>query len=113
MSWFNNGNGVASKKAQPSELRAQLDALSKSQAMIEFTSDGKILTRILKNFLATMGYSLEEIRGQHHAMFVEPAYRNSPEYKMFWDKLGRGEFDAGQYKRIGKGGNYRLAPSEL
>ena len=104
MSWFNNGNGAASKKAQPSELRAQLDALSKSQAMIEFTSDGKILNAN-ENFLATMGYSLEEIRGQHHAMFVEPAYRNSPEYKMFWDKLGRGEFDAGQYKRIGKGGN--------
>ena len=72
--------------------------------MIEFTSDGKILNAN-ENFLATMGYSLEEIRGQHHAMFVEPAYRNSPEYKMFWDKLGRGEFDAGQYKRIGKGGN--------
>ncbi|NPU70049.1 PAS domain-containing protein, partial [Bradyrhizobium sp. 83012] len=45
-----------------------------------------------------------EIKGQHHSMFVDGAYRSSPEYRMFWDKLGRGEYDAGQYKRIGKGG---------
>src|SRR5262249_15213413 len=50
------------------------------------------------------GYRLEEIKGQHHSMFAEPAYRASVEYKMFWEKLGRGEYDAGQYKRIAKGG---------
>ncbi len=78
-------------------------ALNKSQAIIEFSMDGRI-THANENFLRTLGYSLNEIIGQHHSMFVEPAYRDSPEYKMFWDKLGRGEFDAAQYKRIGKGG---------
>ena len=85
-------------------LSAQIAALGRSQAMIEFTIDGKILSAN-ENFLATMGYSLEEVRGQHHSMFVEPAYRDSAEYRMFWEKLARGEFDAGQYKRVRKGGN--------
>lgn len=80
-----------------------LTALDKAQATIEFTTDGKILTAN-QNFLMTVGYSLDEIRGQHHSMFCEAAYRSSPEYRAFWEKLGRGELDAGQYKRIGKGG---------
>ncbi|HRK64731.1 MAG TPA: PAS domain-containing methyl-accepting chemotaxis protein, partial [Terricaulis sp.] len=80
-----------------------LAALDRSQAIIEFTLDGKILTAN-KNFLAALGYGLDEIRGQHHAMFVEPEYRASQEYRAFWEKLGRGEYDAGQYKRIAKGG---------
>ena len=56
------------------------------------------------NFLRALGYTLEEVVGQHHSMFVDPAYRSSHEYKEFWAKLGRGEYDANQYKRIGKGG---------
>ncbi|PHN95939.1 chemotaxis protein, partial [Tenacibaculum discolor] len=56
------------------------------------------------NFLSTLGYSLSEIKGQHHSMFVDPDYRNSVDYRLFWDKLGRGEYDAGQYKRLGRGG---------
>ena len=51
-----------------------------------------------------LGYTLDEIKGHHHSMFVEPSYRQSPEYRLFWEKLGRGEYDAAQYKRIGKGG---------
>ena len=73
------------------------------QAVIEFKPDGTILTAN-RNFLNAMGYSLEEIKGQHHSLFVEPTYRTTVEYRMFWEKLGRGEYDAGQYKRIGKGG---------
>ena len=65
--------------------------------------DGKI-EDANENFLKTLGYTLDEIKGQHHSMFVDPPYRASPEYKAFWDKLRRGEYDAGQYKRIGKGG---------
>ena len=80
-----------------------LDAINKAQAVIEFSLDGTIQDAN-ENFLKAHGYTLDEIRGQHHSMFVEPAYRESPEYKLFWQKLGRGEFDAGQYKRIGKGG---------
>jgi methyl-accepting chemotaxis protein len=78
-----------------------LEAINKAQAVIEFTVDGKI-QHANENFLKTLGYTLEEIRGQHHSMFVEPAYRQSPEYRTFWEKLARGEFDAGQYKRFGK-----------
>ena len=51
-----------------------------------------------------MGYSLSEIKGQHHSIFVEPDYVRSADYKAFWAKLDRGEFDAREYKRIGKGG---------
>ena len=80
-----------------------VSALQRSQAIIEFSLDGRIISAN-KNFLDTLGYSLDEIRGQHHSMFVEPANRQTPEYRAFWDKLGRGEFDSGRYKRIAKGG---------
>src|SRR5262249_49191755 len=84
-------------------FEGQLAAIGKSMAVIEFSLDGKILTAN-ENFLKALGYSLDEIRGQHHSMFVEPAARSSFEYRAFWDKLGRGEHDAGQYKRVAKGG---------
>ena len=80
-----------------------LEAINKAQAVIEFSTDGKI-QHANENFLKAMGYTLEEIRGQHHSMFVESAYKQSAEYRLFWEKLARGEFDAGQYKRLGKGG---------
>jgi methyl-accepting chemotaxis protein len=57
-----------------------------------------------QNFLDAVGYSLEEIRGKHHSSFVEPAHRDSADYRASWAKLGRGEFESGQYLRIGKGG---------
>ena len=79
------------------------DAINRVQAVIEFGLDGTI-QHANENFLNAMGYSLDEVRGKHHSMFVEPAYRESAEYKLFWEKLGRGDFDAGQYKRLGKGG---------
>jgi len=85
------------------DLRAQLGAIHKSQAVIEFTLDGKIL-HANENFLKALGYTLDEIKGQHHSMFVDPEYRVSEDYKNFWAKLKRGEFDAAQYKRIAKGG---------
>src|SRR5258705_66879 len=100
MSWLPKIGGGAS---QLQELRGQAAAIHTSQAVIEFTLEGKILTAN-QNFLSVLGYSLDEIRGQHHSMFVEPSYRATEEYRRFWEKLGRGEYDAGQYKRIGKGG---------
>ena len=81
-----------------------LATLDRSLATIEFDPKGKILTANA-NFCAAMGYRLEEIVGQHHSLFVEPDYANSPAYREFWDKLGRGEFDAREYLRLGKGGN--------
>ncbi|QPF85746.1 PAS domain-containing methyl-accepting chemotaxis protein [Bradyrhizobium genosp. L] len=82
---------------------AQATAIGKSQAVIEFKLDGSIVTAN-ENFLNAMGYALDEIRGKHHSMFVEPAVRDSREYREFWASLNRGEFQAAQYKRIAKGG---------
>nr|WP_123434377.1 methyl-accepting chemotaxis protein [Pseudomonas brassicacearum] len=94
---------ITQSKLQAADFAGQLGAISKAQAVIEFSLDGKIL-HANDNFLNTLGYTLAEIKGQHHSMFADPVYRASPEYRVFWDKLGRGEFDAGEYKRIGKGG---------
>lgn len=80
-----------------------LHALGRSQAIIEFNMDGTIVNAN-ENFCQTLGYSLNEIVGKHHSMFADAAYARSPEYKAFWDKLNRGEFDSGKYKRLGKGG---------
>lgn len=89
--------------SNPNEMAAKLAALDKSQATIEFKMDGTIITAN-ENFCKAMGYALDEIRGKHHSMFAEPAYAQSQEYKSFWAKLNQGEFSAGQYKRLGKGG---------
>ncbi len=94
---------ITVQKVRQADFEGQLGAISKSQAVIEFTLDGKILTAN-DNFLGEVGYSLNEVKGQHHSMFVSPLERQSTEYRSFWEKLGRGEFDAGQYKRIAKGG---------
>ena len=94
---------ITAQKLQAADSAGQLAAIDKSQAVIEFSLDGHILSANA-NFLAATGYSLEEVRGQHHALFVEPELRGSAEYRRFWEKLGRGEYDAGQYRRLGKGG---------
>ena len=94
---FSRSNSVAQAAL------AQVEAISKSQAVIEFNPDGTIVTAN-ENFLKTLGYSLGEIQGKHHSMFVEPAMRESAAYREFWAKLNRGEFQAAEYKRIGKGG---------
>lgn len=100
---WSNVTEVRAQEALNTDLANQMAAISKAQAVIEFGMDGTIVTANA-NFLTTMGYSLEEIRGQHHSMFVDPAERTGPEYKAFWDKLNRGEHDTRQYKRIAKGG---------
>lgn len=82
---------------------AELAALSKTQAVIEFNLDGSIVTAN-DNFLNTLGYRLQDIVGKHHSMFCDEAYTSTPRYREFWAKLNRGEFDQGQYKRIAKGG---------
>jgi len=83
--------------------RAIFEAFSRSQAIIEFTPEGKILTAN-QNFLETMGFSLREIQGQHHKMFVDPDYAAGGEYKAFWKNLARGEFQTDEFLRFGKGG---------
>ena len=83
--------------------KGKIAAIDKSQAVIEFNLDGTVRSAN-DNFLRTVGYDFADIKGQHHGMFVEPACRSSPEYRTFWEKLGRGEYQAGQYKCIGRNG---------
>ena len=89
--------------AEISDLKGQIAAISKVQAVIEFNLDGTVITAN-ENFLSLLGYSLEEIQGRHHSMFVEPSFKESNEYKQFWRDLNAGKFQAAEYKRIGKGG---------
>ncbi|WP_349956451.1 PAS domain-containing methyl-accepting chemotaxis protein [Rhizobium sp. ZPR3] len=79
-----------------------LSAVSKSQAIIEFDLQGKALTAN-ENFCRALGYELKEIVGNHHRMFCDPTYVTTPAYHDFWARLGRGEYDAGTYKRLAKG----------
>ena len=85
-----------------SDSKYILNAISKSQAIIEFDLNGNILTAN-ENFCNALGYRLSEIVGKHHSMFCEPAYTATPDYRAFWARLGRGEYDAGAYKRLAKG----------
>ena len=85
------------------DYQNQMAAISRVQAIIEFTLDGEIVTAN-ENFCKTMGYSLDEIRGKHHSMFVEPVYKASSEYAQFWDELKAGRFQAQEFTRVGKNG---------
>ena len=94
---------VSEQKLRNADFAGQIAAIKKAQAVIEFKMDGTVLDAN-ENFLKTLGYSLEEIKGKHHGMFVDEEYRRSADYKEFWAKLNRGEYVADEYKRIGKGG---------
>jgi methyl-accepting chemotaxis protein len=94
---------ITEQKRRNADFEGQIAAIHKSQAVIEFTPDGTILTAN-DNFLKTLGYTLDEIRGKHHRIFVDPSYRETEEYRLFWDRLSRGQYDAGQYKRLAKDG---------
>ena len=94
---------VTAEKLKSADFSGQLDAISKSQAVIEFNMDGSIITAN-DNFLNTLGYRLDEIQGQHHQMFVTDDDKNSYQYQEFWQKLNQGEYQTNEYKRLGKGG---------
>lgn len=95
---------ITTEKLKSIDSEGKVDAIAKSQAVIEFDTDGHILSAN-KNFLSTMGYELREIQGKHHSLFVEANEKNSSEYREFWQKLKRGEYQAARYRRLGKGGN--------
>jgi len=94
---------ITSEKLRNAEFEGKINAISRVQAIIEFSPDGQVLAAN-ENFLKTLGYSLSDIQGQHHRMFVEAGYARSPEYQDFWRRLNTGEFVAAEFKRIGKGG---------
>ena len=94
---------VTQQKLQNADFAGQIAAIGKSQAVIEFDLDGTIITAN-DIFLQAVGYTIEEIRGRHHSMFVEEGHRQSHEYREFWARLSRGEHQSGEYKRLAKGG---------
>jgi methyl-accepting chemotaxis protein len=94
---------VTARKLMDADRAGQLAAIGRSQAVIEFELNGKILTAN-ENFLAALGYRPEEVEGKHHSMFVDPAESGTPAYRQFWADLAAGQFKSSEFKRIGKGG---------
>jgi len=94
---------VTAAKLQIAEYEGMIRAIERAQAVIEFELDGTIITAN-DNFLRIFGYTLDEIRGRHHRMFCDPGYAESPEYARFWQRLGRGEYEADEFRRIDKNG---------
>jgi methyl-accepting chemotaxis protein len=94
---------ISAQKLSNANFAGQIEAIGKSQAVIEFDMDGKILTAN-ENFLGALGYALSEIVGKHHSMFVNADQRDSDAYRAFWARLNAGEFQSGEYQRVGKGG---------
>jgi len=96
-------NDVTAERLRNAEYQSLVAAIGKAQAVIEFDMGGHVLTAN-DNFLAVMGYELSDIKGEHHRVFCEDDYAASVEYRKFWQKLNRGEFDSGRYKRVGNNG---------
>ncbi len=94
---------ITAAKVSNAEYEGKVNAISRAQAVIEFDLEGNVL-HANANFLEALGYTLREVVGQHHAMFCEPEFVQSSEYRGFWSRLSRGEFYSGLYKRISKHG---------
>jgi len=94
---------VTAQKNRAADDAAQIEAISRVQAVIEFNLDGTV-RQANENFLSVVGYRLDEIVGKHHRMFCDPVFAASPAYAQFWDRLRAGEFQAAEYQRFGKGG---------
>ncbi len=85
------------------DFKGQIAAVNRSQAVVEFKPDGTILSAN-ENFLKTTGYSLDDIQGRHHRMFVTESERATPEYAEFWNRLAKGEIFSQEFKRVAKNG---------
>ncbi|WCL54497.1 methyl-accepting chemotaxis protein [Gimibacter soli] len=94
---------ITAQKLENAEIAGKLAAIGKTQAVIEFTPDGTILTAN-ENFLKTVGYGLDEITGQHHRMFVDPSESAGASYRAFWEQLATGQHQTGRFRRIAKDG---------
>jgi len=90
-------------RVQASELVAQAEAIARSQAVIEFDMSGNVLA-VNEKYLAMLGYESDEVVGQHHRLFLDPTYGESTAYSHFWDALRKGEYQAAEFKRVGKDG---------
>ncbi|MDD0816008.1 PAS domain-containing methyl-accepting chemotaxis protein [Curvibacter sp. HBC28] len=94
---------ISAEKLKNNEVAGKLDAIGRSQAVIEFDLQGTVLAAN-PNFLRTMGYTAQEVIGQHHSLFCTPDLIVSPEYRNFWADLGEGKFKSARYRRVGKHG---------
>ncbi|AUG52643.1 methyl-accepting chemotaxis protein [Thalassospira marina] len=100
---FKVATDVTESRLRAADHAGQVDAIRKSEAVIEFDLEGNI-SYANNHFLSAMGYRLEEIKGKHHRMFVDPAYAETKEYRDFWRRLAAGEYLSGEYQRYGKNG---------
>ena len=94
---------ITETKRRNADFEGQLRAINRAQAVIEFDLSGRVLTAN-ENFLAVVGYRLDEVVGQHHSLFVDPADRTTEAYREFWRRLNAGEYFAAEYKRMAKSG---------
>ena len=94
---------VTASKLQIAEYEGKIRAIERAQAVIEFELDGTVITAN-ENFLNIFGYKLDEVVGKHHRIFCDPGYAESLEYARFWQKLGRGEYEADEFKRLTRDG---------
>ncbi len=94
---------ITAQVLEAADHAAQIAAISRVQAVISFTLEGRVI-EANDNFLATLGYGAEEIIGQHHSLFCDPSYAASADYAAFWERLRAGQFEAGEFRRLGKGG---------
>ena len=103
-------NDITALRVQQADFEGKIAAINRVQAVIEFDLTGHIL-EANTNFLGTFGYGLDEVVGRHHRMFCQPEFASSSEYANFWERLGRGEYIAGRFRRLDKNGKEILAPS--
>lgn len=94
---------ITEQKIKQVDFSGKIDAVERVQAVVEFDVKGRIL-RANDNFLTAFGYEAADVIGQHHRLFCDPLYVRSPDYLKFWDQLAHGEFNAGEFRRIGKNG---------
>ena len=98
-----HSSDVTAQKLAAADFAGQIAAIDKAMAVVEFDMMGNVL-QANENFLSTMGYRAEQVIGRHHSMFVEPGEAQSIDYRQFWERLGRSEYDADQYRLIGANG---------
>jgi methyl-accepting chemotaxis protein len=96
-------SNITQAKLDDADYQSQIEAISKSQVVVEFELDGTI-RRANNNFLQLVGYSLDELKGKHHSVLLEESYRNSEAYAKFWADLNRGEYRFGEFRRVSKTG---------
>ena len=94
---------ISAEVRKEQEQNSLINAINRSMAMIEFNLQGEVLTAN-DNFLNTMGYRLEDIRGKHHRLFCNREEADSAGYKNFWAQLNRGEYVSGRFQRVGRNG---------